>query len=68
MDKEDIHLEAQKNLKEWQAIYGELKAILQNCTEKEFEECVYIALEHENVRDESKLREEFLTIRNENSK
>lgn len=65
MDKESTHQKAQKNLKEWSEAYGTLKHILQNCTDQEFEECVQIAIQRGNVRNESKLRWEFLSIRNE---
>lgn len=61
-----VHNKAQCNLKEWKVLYASLKNILRNCTEEEFEECIQIALNHENVKDESKLREEFILIRNEN--
>lgn len=64
VEEETIHQKAQKNLQEWLEVYGALENILQNCTEKEFEEAIQIAIQQGNVRDENKLREEFLSIRN----
>lgn len=64
VDIEATHQKAKDNLREWNRIYGELRNILQNCTEEEFEQCIQLAIQQGNVKSEDKLREEFLLIRN----